>query len=212
MIRKLLVGTGALALLFGTATSLGAGVASATPTVQFGGNIHCGVSGNVVFGTPLTNGGASQATVTVRAVLSGCTGNVTQGGVTLTRGILAVSSGTGTITTNCATVLGGAPLPALNGTINWRGSLGHVVASTISISGATTYHSLSPDAVQVGLPTSISAGSFSNAPTTTFSALNSNSSGYLLASRCGALTGLKTIAFGKTAGVVTGGVTIQAGA
>ena len=163
MLRKLLVGTGALALLFGTVTSLAAGVASATPTVQFGGNIQCGISGRVAFSTALTNGGSSQATVSVRAALSGCTGDVTQGGVTLTKGVLAVSSGAATITTNCATVLGGAPLPALNGTIAWRGSLGHVVASTISISGATTHRSLSPDAVQVGLPTSISAGSFSNA-------------------------------------------------
>lgn len=211
MIRKLLVGTGALALLFGTATSLAAGVASATPTVQFGGNIQCGVSGTVTFGTALINGGASHTTVAVRAGLTGCTGNVTQGGVTLTSGVLTASSGTGTITTNCATVLGGAPLPALNGTVAWKGSLGHIVASTISISGATTFRSLSPDAIQVGLPTSIGAGSFSNAPTTTFSALNSNVSGYQLASRCGT-TGLKSIAFGKTAGIVTGGVTIQAGA
>jgi hypothetical protein len=55
--------------------------------------------------------------------------------------------------------------------------------------------------------TSTTSGSFA-AGSATFGGLGSSKSGYLLDSECGTAKGLSTVKFGKTAGTVTGTVTI----
>ena len=208
MIRRVLLATGAIALVAGTTVGAGAGVAMASPTpVTLSGSVTCSVIGTIKFGTPLTNGGSGDASVIVKAVLSGCTGaGASSGAVTLNKGHLDVNSGAGTVTADCGPVFNGASLPTLNGQIKWSAAGGSVSPSTVSITTSSLFYDVSGNSIRVGLPTSVTAGSFGS-ETGTFGGLNSQKSGYKTVSKCGG-SGVNGLKFGKSAGVVSGTVTI----
>ena len=213
MIRRALLGTGAIALVLGSTLATGGGIASAAPPpVQMSGTITCAVVGTLSFGANLTSGGATPATVQVKAKLKGCTGaGTTLDGVTVTKGSLSANSGATTMASNCGPVFAGGALPTLNGQIKWKATVGTAVTSTVSITSASAFYDVSGNTISVGLPTAVSAGSYAAQPVT-FGGLGSNKSAYTTVSRCGA-KGVKSFTFGKpsTIGSVTGTVTIAGG-
>ncbi len=97
MIRKLLLGAGALALMAlmtGLGVGVGAGAASASGTpVTMTGPITCTVHGRYTFTTPLANGGTKQTEARIYLQLINCTGTGTKKGtVKVTSGILTASA------------------------------------------------------------------------------------------------------------------------
>jgi hypothetical protein len=212
MIRRVLLGAGLLATALGGAFAAQSGIAGASgPPVTLSGQVTCAVIGADHFSPPLTNGGTSAESIRVKAKLSGCSGPGTAGGgVTLTKGTMDVT--TSTANNNCGTTLNGSSLPALTGTINWKGSGGKVEASTVSVNGAILYNPNGDDGagtIQTFLPTNVTGGSYSS-ENGSFSNLTSDKAGGALDARCGA-TGLKSVSFGKSAGTVVGSVTISGG-
>ncbi len=210
MIRRLLLGTGALALTLSATAAVGGGPASASiPPKVLTGSISCQVVGTLKFSASITNGGSTQVTTSVHASLTNCTGPGTvQQGVIVVSGTLNATS-TATVASNCGAIFSGASLPTMTGVTKWKISSGTSVPSAVTITNASAFLDFNTEEVVVGLPTSISSGSFAAEPVS-FSGLNSNASGLTLASRCGTLNGVRSIGFGNpvSMGFVTGAVTI----
>jgi len=209
MLRKVMLGGGAVALAVGVMAGVGAGVASAVPPpINFAGTATCTAYGSVHFGTPATNTGTGSTSVTVKAKLQSCSAPVVSG-ATLVSGNLSL---TGTTTPNCGPLLSGSPM-ALSGQIKWKASGGKAATSTVTVSGGSLLYDLTYDSIDVNLPTSVSAGSFAgetgtfgdSAALTPF--LLSSKSGTVLQGRCPG-NGLKAVPFGKPAGSLSGTVTI----
>ena len=137
------------------------GIASATP-VTFSGSITCSMSATLKFKPALKNGGTAPETVTLAAALGGCSGDISQFGKTITKGVMTAS---GVATGNdCATYLTeGHLLPALNGTTKWS-PLG-IAPTTIHYSGESVAADFNTGAVSASLPDALgtataTAGSF----------------------------------------------------
>ena len=93
MFRRVLLATGALALVVSASAGMGSGVAAAAPPpIQFSGPITCAVTGSAKFSPSLVNGGAAPATVKVKAKLGGCT-DAAESGVTITGGTMGGNHG-----------------------------------------------------------------------------------------------------------------------
>lgn len=210
MIRRVLSGAGALAVVLGGALVAQGPPSGATPTpVTLSGAVTCTATGVVKFSPALVNGGSSSETLTVKTKLVGCSGpGASGGGVTLTKSALVATASVPA--NNCGQVLSGSELPDLNGTVKWKGSGGKVTPSTIDIRHATILFDPNGDdgsgSIEVSLPTNVTAGSYAG-ESGTFSGLTANKSGGPLTARCGA-KGLKAITIGKPGGTVTGSVTI----
>ena len=145
MLRSLVLGTGALALGLGLVGGTGGAVAGAAGRapkvpVQLSGPASCSAAVVSRF-TPhnLTDAGAGPDTITVVAKLSGCNGAGTDPtGVNMTSGRLIL---TGALTSStCGPILGGSGIGALSGTVTWKGIGGKVVASTVSLTGASIFY------------------------------------------------------------------------
>jgi hypothetical protein len=212
MLKRLAIGAGvALAAACGP-IAVGAGVASAAPpSVTLSGAINCAATGQMKFSQPLTNSNPSaQVTVAVKVKLAKCTGPGTiSGPVTLTHGTLVASS-TATMLNACGTISSATPLPTMAGTISWKGSKGTITSSAVTVQNATGFYDQGANELHIGLPTSVGTGSYSG-QTTTFTGLDSNRSAYLVTSTCSGKKGLKSIAFGRPAGSVTGSLAIVGG-
>ncbi|MBV8463013.1 MAG: hypothetical protein JO368_06955 [Acidimicrobiales bacterium] len=214
MIRKVLSGAGALAVVLGGVLVAQSGVAGATKTpVTLSGSITCTAIGAVKFSPALVNGGTAPDTIKVLAKLASCSGSgASSGGVTLTGGTLKAASSS-TTANSCGAILGGSSLPQLTGTVKWKGSGGSITESSVTITNATTVLNDNGNSgqgeVDVSLPTSVTAGSYSGEGAA-FSGLTSNATGLSLDSKCGKAAGLRGVAFGKPGGTVSGSVTISA--
>ncbi|MGO8870400.1 MAG: hypothetical protein ACLQPH_03195, partial [Acidimicrobiales bacterium] len=142
MIRRVLLGTGALALVLGAAVGVGTEVASATPSppVTLTGTVTCAVQGSIKFGVALTSRGTSHSTVTVKAKLSSCGGpGASQSGLTVKGGDLMGTS-KGTFPSNCDVLTNGSELPSINGVIKWKTRGGTAVSSTVAITSESAYY------------------------------------------------------------------------
>lgn len=210
MIRRVLLGAGALALVAGTSLGVASGAASAgTPPTAFTGSITCAVVGVVHFKPAIKNSGGSASTVTAKAKLKACTGDNVQSGITLTKGSLSITSAPATTTESCGLIMEGSPLPALSGEIKWSGKGGAIAPSAVSVAQPYEDYDSNTNSVNTYFnATSTTSGSFA-AGTATFAGLGSTKSGYLLDSECGGPKGLSTVKFGKTQGTVTGTVTVE---
>jgi hypothetical protein len=215
MIRKVLLGAGALALGLGATLTGAQGIAGATPPVPvtLSGPVTCSVTGLLKFSPGLTNGGTTATTISVEASLAGCSGAGTTGsGANVVSGKLVVASST-TVASDCGAILNGSFLPDLAGSIVWKSTGAKVVPSAVTVTGATAYYDVNGNPpggdISVGLPTTVTGGSYAS-ETGTFAGLDSNSSGYLLDSHCGTSRGLKSVKFGKPMGEgLTGTVTVE---
>jgi len=215
MFRRLLLGTGAVALVMGATTAVGMGSASAAPPpVDMSGTVTCQVTGVLHFATPLTNGGTAQTAVSLSATLSMCSGaGTTTGGVTVTGGTLSTTP-VSTIANNCGAVLSGSSsLPKFRGAVKWAATGGTATDTKLKLVHSSVYDNLGTGRLVVGLPTTLKSGSYAQSGTTAaFAGLNSNSPDSKLTSLCAAGgAGLQTIAFGTPGGVASGTVTFQAG-
>ncbi len=210
MIRRVLLGAGALALVAGTSLGVASGAASAgTPPTTFTGSITCAVTGVIHFKPALRNSGGAASTVTVKAALRGCTGDNVQSGITLKKGSLSVTSAPATAANVCGLIMEGSPLPALSGQIKWTAHGGAIAPTAVSVAQPSEDYDSNTNSVNTYLDaTSTTTGSFATG-TATFAGLGSSKSGYLLDSECGAPKGLNLVKFGKTQGTVTGTVTIE---
>jgi hypothetical protein len=162
MLRKFLLGTGALALVLGLATGSGGGLAGATKTpAQMTGPITCSAAGLVKFSPKLTNGGSTSGVVTLRVKLKSCTGTGTVlGGVTLTGGSLLATT-SAPVASNCGPILSGSTFPTFSGTIKWKGSGGPVASSTVTVDGAALFYNSGLDTLTTYLTTvAIGSGSY----------------------------------------------------
>jgi hypothetical protein len=211
MFRRVLLATGALALVAGTSVGIASGAASASsPPVQFSGSITCAVGGLTHFGPPLINNGSAASTVKVTATLKDCTGSTVQSGVTLKKGVMTVIS-TSTVTNNCGLVLEGNSLAPLSGQIKWTASGDGAATSSVSVASPTVDYNVNANQITTYLTSATTpTGSFAG-DTASFSGLGSNKAGYGLDSKCGTSRGLGSIKFGKSEGTQTGTVTIQEG-
>lgn len=215
MIRRILLGTGAVSLVMSAATGLGAGIASAAPPpVDMSGNVTCHVTGALHFSTPLTNGGSVQTSETLSASLTLCTGAGTStDGVTISGGTLTATA-VSSLANNCGAVLSGSSLPKLHATIQWAATGGTATNTKLKLIHSSVYDNLGTGRLVAGLPTQLKSGSYAQAgATAVFSGLTSDSADSKLTSLCATgSTGLQTIAFGTPGGVASGGtVTFQAG-
>jgi len=205
MDRRIGLGAGVLALALGA--SLGTGVAAATSVpVTLSGALSCSIAGGYHFGSPLTNAGGTQSTVTLKAKLSSCTGpGTTNGTVTVTTGHLVATSTT-TVVNSFGGVTSGQPLPVLTGTITWRAHGGKVNTSTVSITGQAISYDSGAGLVSLYFTPVLSGGSYSGqkastAGTTATSGIPANLAGLALSAK--AAHGVKTISFGKNGGTFT---------
>lgn len=211
MFKKLAVGTGVALTAVCSPLALGAGVAAAAAPVTLTGAINCTATGQIRFNVALVNLNPSgQSTVSVKVKLSKCTGPGTiSAPVTLKSGSLVASSSPTTMLNACGVLTAPTPLPTLTGTISWKGSKGKITSSTVTIQGATGFFNQGTSEIHVSLPTSIGTGSYAG-QTTTFSALDSNKSGYVVSSACSNKRGLSNFTFGHPAGApATGSIAIE---
>jgi len=217
MIRKLLLGSGVLALLLSATSGVGASIASGTSVpVTMSGTMTCHLTGTFTFGTPLTNGGTAQTTMSFIANLTRCAGaGTTTGGVTVTSGTLTASPAS-TVTNNCGQILAGLSLPMFYGRIVWAASGGTAVVTKLHFINPYWYDDLGAGRLMLGLPTTMKHGSYAQAGSTaTFARLHSNSFDRQLTDLCATgSTGLQTIPFGQreSSTIAKGGlVTFTAG-
>ncbi len=204
MLRSFVLGTGVLALGLGLATGAGGGIAAAKapPTTFSGGAIGCTTAGSVGFNPAITNSGTSPDTLTVKLKLTGCSGTgATEGGVTLTRGTLKVTTTT-PFTNACEAIVdGNQTLPAAGGVINWKGSGGTIASSTVAINSETLSYNPGANTLDVYLTSaSVSGGSFAGQPLT-LGALQAKKNAYKTVATCNG-KGIKVVAvIGGTANV-----------
>jgi hypothetical protein len=213
MFRRLLLGTGALALVTCATVGTGLTVASAAgPPVEMAGTMTCQISGSMSFSTALINGGTSPTAASLSATLTNCTGaGATNGGVSITSGTLTAGP-TNSFANNCGKVLSGARLPALHGSIAWSATGGTVTPTTLKFKGDSLYDDLNTGYLVLGLPTTLKTGSYAQTGSTAaFTGLNSNSKDTGLVAECNTFnSGLKVFGLGKSA--PGGSVTFEAGA
>ena len=204
MLRKILLGTGAVALGVGSAIGTGGAIASATKTpVQLTGSIACSVTGSLKFSPKLTNGGSGAEIVTLKARLTGCSGTGgSGGGVTLSGGNLTAAT-SGPFTSNCGPILSGSSLPTFSGIVKWKGTGGHIVTSNISVSSADVFYDSGSDTLTTYLTTvTVSSGSYTGEHMH-FGNLVATKDALKTATSCGAagIASIKSDAAGGTASV-----------
>jgi hypothetical protein len=217
MIRRLMLGAGVLALLMSAISGVGGSVASATSgPVVMSGTISCHVTGTFFFGTPLTNGGVAQTTMSLVADLSNCTGSgTTTSGVTITSGTLTANP-ISTVTNNCGQVLAGLTLPKFFGKIQWAASVGTAADTKLHFDTPFLFDNVGVGRLLLGLPTTMKQGSYAQpGSTATFARLYSDSFDWQLTNLCATgSAGLQTIPFGQRqdSTIAKGGiVTFKAG-
>jgi len=165
VIRKYLLALCLIALPLGTVVATGtAANASVRPhsSVTFTGSISCALSGSIKAKPPLTNtASTSTIAISLNGKLSKCTGNTTQGGLTIASGAVK-STATLPKGTTCTGLLTDTPNPA--GTIKWKATTkGSITATAFSLSdGSVT--STSPITLTY---TSTQTGSFAGTGGTT---------------------------------------------
>ena len=210
MIRKLLLGAGALSLGAGTLIGLGAGAAVASTPVSMSGPITCHSYGTMTFSKAVRNGGANPTGVTVSTTLDHCTGiGTTNGPVTIVKGKLTVTS-TSTVTNNCAAITAGEALPTMTGQIVWTTTGGPARVSDVTFTTPYVYFDYNANLLRFGFPSTLTAGSYHHQPVA-FSHEASNASGGANTAMCAAgQPGLTTIIFGSTPGAKAGIITIGA--
>ena len=210
MIRKLLLGAGALSLCAGTLVGLGADVAVASTPVTMSGPIKCNSYGAMTFTKPVRNGGANPTSVSVTTTLDHCTGTgTTNGPVTIVKGRLTVTSTT-TVTNNCAAITAGQALPTMTGQINWTTTGGTARVSDVTFTTPYVYFDYNANLLRFGFPSTLTAGSYHSQPVA-FAHEASNASGEAYTALCAAgQPGLSTMYFGQTPGGKAGIVTIGA--
>jgi len=208
MIRKLLLGAGALSLGAGTLLGLGAGAAVASTPVTMSGPITCNSYGTMTFATALHNGGRIPTDVSVATTLDHCTGTgTTNGPVTIVKGSLAVTS-TSTVTNNCGAVTAGEALPTMTGWITWTTTGGTARVSHVRFTTPYVYFDYNSNLLRFGFPATLTYGSYAHQPVA-FSHEASNTSADANTALCTVgHGGLKTISFGQTPGGTAGTVTI----
>jgi hypothetical protein len=152
------------------------------------------VAGNYKFTPALTNSGGTPTVVSLKAKLTGCGGpGATSGGVTLTGGRLVATSAT-TIPNSFGAVASGSPIPNLTGTITWKGTGGHIVSSSVTLTGQAMSYDTGTNVVSIYAAPSLTGGSFATQPATE-TGLTANATGLTLSAA--AKKGVKGIAFGK---------------
>ena len=210
MIRKLLLGAGALSLGAGTLIGLGAGAAVASTPVSMSGPITCHSYGTMTFSPPLHNGGHTPTGVSVTTTLDHCTGTgTTNGPVTIVKGRLTVTS-TSTVINNCGAVTAGEALPTMTGRIVWTTTGGTAKVSDVNFTTPYVYYDLNVNLLRFGFPSTLTAGSYHHQPIA-FNNEASDASGGTNTALCAAgQPGLGTILFGSTPGAKAGTVTIGA--
>jgi hypothetical protein len=210
MIRKLLLGAGALSLGVGTLIGLGAGAAVASTPVTMSGPITCHSYGTMTFAMALRDGGHTPTGVSVATNLDHCTGTgTTNGPVTIVSGKLTVTS-TSTVINNCGAITAGEALPTMTGRINWTTTGGTAQVSDVKFTTPYVFYDFNVNLLRFGFPSTLTAGSYHHQPVA-FAHEASNASGGADTALCAAgQPGLKTIFFGQTPGAKAGTVTIGA--
>jgi len=204
MLRKFVLGTGALALGLGLAAGSGTGLAGATRIpVQLSGAVTCTTAVSVKFSPKLSNDGSAAEVLTLKARFSACTGaGATFGGVTLTGGSLVAT--TSSFATNCGAVLDGGSLPSFSGNVKWKGTGGPIAPSTVTVSRLTNLYSSSADTLTAYVgSTAVASGSFADQHLS-FGAMSSNKDAYKITSTCGS-PGIGSLKFGASGGTVSVG-------
>lgn len=217
MIRRLLFGTGVMALLTSAIAGVGANVASAAPPpVVMSGTMSCHLTGVFYFGTPLTNGGVGQTTMSLRATFTGCVGaGATTGGVTITSGTFTANPVT-TATNNCGQILAGSSLPRIYGKIQWAATGGTAANTKLYFDNPYWIDNLGAGRLMLGLPATMKSGSYAQPGSTAiFARQFSNSVDWHLTDLCTTgKAGLQSIYYGtrQDPTVAKGGiVTFKAG-
>jgi hypothetical protein len=206
MFRRFLLASSALALAAGISAGVGTGAAQAgmPPPLQYSGAITCSTAGAISFSPSLVNGGTTSSTLAFKAHLKNCS-DPTDSGVTITGGTLLASA---TLPNNCADVMGGHELPAIDGTVKWKAIGGKVDPSTVSITESSIIYDPDGNTVTADFQAVTSSSGSLDSESGSFSGLTSPKSGYTLDSDCSAPKGLHAFPVGKVAGSVTGSVTL----
>jgi len=141
VIRKYVLALALLALPIGTVVAAGATAnASVRPhtAVTFTGSVKCKITGSITATPPLLLATPQTTTIKLTASAKTCTGNTTQGGVTLTTG--AISGKVVAKNLDCESLLSGVPNP--KGTIKWKGTGGTISPTNFTLSkGAASFGS-----------------------------------------------------------------------
>ena len=197
MDRKIVFGVGALALALGTTVGTGAAGAASTP-VTLTGAMTCSLAGSYHFSPGLDIIAGQKSTVTVKAKLSNCSGpGSTNGSVTVVSGHL-VATASATIANSWGAVSGGAPLPALTGTIKWKATGGHVMATNVTLDAQAISYDTGTNVISLYDTPLLTGGSYAGQSAST-GGETANGTGTKLSSMA-AMSGVKVIAFGKGAG------------
>ncbi|MGH9172547.1 MAG: hypothetical protein ACRD0Z_17040 [Acidimicrobiales bacterium] len=190
----------ALALPLGT-VAFGSAAASAAnrqsavsphAAVKFTGSVTCALKGSLsIKQTADTTLGLEYSTpetakIKLTATATACTGDVTQGGVTLTKGAISASI-TGSY--DWESFIGAPPDAA--GKITWKGTGGTITATTFSLGSGTV--SLGPPA-NITYPSTTQKGSFAGSGKASANVKQSASS---LIKSCETSPYLKTITIGS---------------
>ena len=199
----------AVALSNAALGAAGAAVSSsgAVSTVTFTGKIACKtMSGGVVkFNPTLTSNGTSKEVATIKGTASGCTGNITQHGLTIKNGHITASVN---LLNNSCGGLASGPQGAIATRVKWTDTLGSSTAITpskLSFSNAALGVNTKNQAV-ITLPGTggkvTGTGSFAPSPTATTGTglgVHSNATVTTLLATCNSATGLSSAKFGGTA-------------
>lgn len=206
MRRKILLGSGALALAVSATVASGAGVAGAVkvPTTMSGA-ISCTTTGVVKFSTALTSAGGAPSGASLRVSFAGCHGTgATSGAVTLTKGSLQVTTSS-TFPSACGPIFTtGVALPSFTGTVIWKGTGGKIASSAVTIFNSDFYYNQGANTLtQYFTTVSFTSGSYAG-ETVHLGSLQATKSAISTTATC-AGAGVKAIGFGAPGGTVSVG-------
>jgi hypothetical protein len=121
--------------------------------VKFTGSVSCSITGSIKASPPLLLTTPQTTTITLTASAKKCTGNTTQGGVTLKTG--AISGKVTAKNVDCESLLNGVPNPT--GKISWKGTGGTIQPTTFVLSNGSASFGASSTTITF---TSTQKGSF----------------------------------------------------
>jgi len=176
------------------------GSAGALSPVKFSGSISCTATGSVGFSPALTIAGdGGNALMTVSTTLSGCSGDLTQSGVTITGGTISGQSHLGSDACDNLTT---SRIATQSGTIQWTTTGGSATATSFTIYKGE-FHETTGEVLELLLPpsdgTMSMGGSFSASRIAIEPVMDDNES--TLQTTCGSSGGLGSESFTGVNGV-----------
>ena len=205
-------GVGAAALLTLPVLGTAAGSAGAAQVpVNLTGTVTCSYYGSLRFSPSMTNT-LAPVTVSLGINLGSCSNSGAGTAITIAHGNLKATA-SAPASLSCGSLLSGATLPIMTGAIKWSTHNGKINPTLVTISHASSFVNLSgpnENFASVYLPTTIgSTGSFAGG-TATVGSLLSDQAATIFTPSCGVgRPGLRGLSIGKSAGTVTGTITIS---